>query len=219
MQFIKNNSTRIVIIILSLVLITCCSVGATFAKYTTVAEGSSVARVAKWSVLARENGKGGSEVYVGGASQVFVNIFKYLEDTDTADGTTENDVADPADKNIIAPGTKGKFAFDIINNSEVSAEYTVVFAENNPEDVPIEYSLDGTDWVDNVDALNNMAHASEPGKKALVDVPLAIQNGEDTVTIHWRWVFERGNDTNDTQLGIEQPEVSLTVTLTVDQVD
>ncbi len=216
---IKNNLSRLLIILLSLAVITCCSVGATFAKYTTVAEGSSVARVAKWSVLARESDKEGSEVYVGGASQVFVNIFEYLEDTDTEGGTTENDVADPDGKNIIAPGTTGKFAFDVINNSEVSAEYTVVFSEYNPENVPIEYSLDGTTWVDNVDALNNTPHPDYDGRKALVDVPLAIENGEDTVIIHWRWVFDRGNDSADTKLGIEQPEVSLTVTLTVDQVD
>ncbi len=201
MQFIKNNSTRILLIILSLALITCCSVGATFAKYTTSAIAQSTARVAKWDVRA---GADGNEVYVAGAASQFVNLFEYMVDEDS---TEENDVKQEG--NIIAPGTRGRFRFDVINNSEVSAEYTVTFTEHNPKDVPIQYSINGNVWHDNASDLN----------KYFEKIPLAMQGGEDFVIIHWKWDFERGKDEIDTNLGITQPDVSLTIQLTVDQVD
>ena len=205
MQFIKNNSTRIVIIILSLVLITCCSVGATFAKYTASDIAQSTARVAKWDVRAGEDGK---EVYASGAFANF-SLFDYLEDSDsTVSGpTTEVDVKD--DGKTIAPGTKGRFRFDVQNYSEVAAEYTVAFEEVNTADVPIQFSVDGTVWHDNAADLNQY----------FVKIPLEIQEDEVINIVYWKWDFERGQDAFDTNLGITQPDVIINITLTVDQVD
>lgn len=38
-------------------------------------------------------------------------------------------------------------------------------------------------------------------------------------TIYWRWKFERNDDSADTDFGINTPEVVVTATITVEQVD
>ena len=43
--------------------------------------------------------------------------------------------------------------------------------------------------------------------------------GVSTGTIYWRWKFERNDDSADTDFGINAPEVVVTTTITVEQVD
>lgn len=201
--------------IISLLLVAClatmCFVGGTFAKYTSTATGSDIATVAKWSIEVENE-----QIAVTPNTTIAFNLFDTINDTDnTAD---ETDV----DDNLIAPGTAGSFALDIENLSEVNAKYTITLAETNDGGIPLQYSVDGTTWKDSV---------AELTMTALTDVAIDMNDGADTKTIYWRWVFEGTTegahadqtDATDTALGIaartEAPQVTIAATITVTQVD
>lgn len=215
----KENLTRLLILLLMMTLCASCLVSSTFAKYSSGAQASDVARVAKWSINVGENGG----VNIAGGVFNF-DLFETVYDA-ALDGegnpVTEDAVKIDPDNPIIAPGTQGRFAFDIVNNSEVVAAYTVKFSIENPKGVPLLFSLDGEEWVDSVDALNNIEERA--GVKALIGVPLELHGDEKTVTVYWKWLFEQSDvalgDEKDTSLGIEKPTVRMSATATVTQVD
>ena len=214
----KIKTKRIVVLMLALTLLTCCFVGSTFAKYTSTATGSDSVTVAKWDIKA---GVTGSELSIQGGTVAF-NLFETIKDTDPAQ--TETDVV--AGK--IAPGTSGSFTLSIKNDSEVNAKYTIALDEENNDNVPLQYSVDGTTWYDSI---------AEVVMTELTDVAINMNNS-DNKTVHWRWMF---NDTDtavadgttstddahagqtnatDTALGwAGTATVTITATLTVEQVD
>lgn len=206
----KNKLMRLASALLVLTLLSTCAISGTFAKYTSSANGTSTATVAKWSFKVS-----GTEIAVtGDAKTVDFKLFDTINDTgNTAD---ETDVVD----NKIAPGTSGSFALKVQNTSEVTAEYTIVLAETNESNIPLQYSLTGTDnWVDSIAALNTQ----------LAGKNLTSGAAETSHTIYWRWAFEGTGahagqtDTTDTKLGIDAqgtaPTVTITATVTATQVD
>ena len=211
----KNRTMRIAVLMLALSLLTCCFVGSTFAKYTSSASGSSTATVAKWSINVE-----GTEIAVTGAPKtVAFDLFTTINDT-KAPGGDETDVAD----NLIAPGTTGSFELNIANNSEVTAEYDILYTISNTSNVPLEFSLTGAEdsWTSDIATLNATNVRLEYADDAETD---GVDERASSVTVYWRWVFttDASGDTADTALGIAAqtaaPKVTVTASIVVDQVD
>lgn len=194
------------------VILTTCSVSGTYAKYTSVFNGTSsdTATVAKWAVTV--NGKKATENFD-------FKLFDSIKDTDFA---AEDDVA--ASK--IAPGTSGGFNIQLANTSEVTVKYGVTFAHATGSDstIPLEYCV-GTE--------TECKDASATWSATLPTIDITDANNQmaiganKTIDIQWRWVYA-GNDTLDNQLGeaaanadasTPAPMVKLTATVTATQVD
>ena len=216
----KNNSIRVAIIVIALTLITSCFVGTTFAKYTaTITNDKDTARVAKFDVTAF--GVTADAV----ADSATLDLWKIgdVYDSYVADGTFDYTTATPvADADIadseyiIAPGSWGKFSFDVQNESEVTVTYKIDYTIDE-KGVPLEWSIDGTTW--NTD----LADVTTPVTLAMEDDAATDADDEtiDTITVYWRWVFgdPAANET-DTALGFlgsAAPEITIAVTF--EQVD
>ena len=203
----KNKLMRAATILLVLTLMTSCFVGSTFAKYTGSMTTQDTARVAKF------------EVYAFGtlidtqADTVTIDLFKESEVYDTkgdADYTVAANDADIVDGTdyIIAPGSWGKFTFNVKNKSEVNVTYAIDYTVNEAG-VPLLWSIDdGNTWTD------DLANVSDTG----IDIN---DTGVDT-TILWKWDYtvDAARDTADTTLGFAgtaAPSIQIKVTFT--QVD
>ena len=211
----KHNFARLLILLLLLTVVASTMVSSTLAKYTSSAYASDIARVAKWSINVGPDG--GVNIRDG---VIPFTPFEYIFDTqrdENGDPVFETNVKQDSANPKIAPGTEGAFAFDIVNNSEVTAAYTVKFSIDNPEGVPLLFSLDGEAWVSSVDELNELE--DENGKKLLKNVFLPYNGSESTVVVYWKWLYEQedieAGNVHDTNLGIEHPTVRLTATATV----
>ena len=196
----KNRMMRLASILLVCVLLSTSVISGTFAKYTSTATASDTATVAKWDIDL--NGKRITETFT---FDLFATI------VDTVDGNTDAHVATGK---IIAPGTKGSFDIKLQNKSQVAAAYTIDYTVTNEAGIPIEFSVDGTNWGD----LNDVT----------TPVTLAMDATDPTtVTVQWRWVFENGtgealktNDAADTTLGLAgSATITVEAAITVDQVD
>ena len=204
----KSKTMRAASFLLVLTLMTSCFVGSTFAKYTSTASGSDTVTVAKWSIEVND-----TQIAVTGAPEtVPFDLFDTINDTgNTAD---ETDVKD----NLIAPGTAGSFALTVKNLSEVNAIYTIQLAENNDNAIPLQYSVNGTDWTDSI---------AELTMTELTNQNISMETGSATKTVYWKWGFNGGHagqtDAYDTALGIaartSAPTVTITATITVEQID
>ncbi len=205
----KNRTMRVATLLLALTLITSCFVGGTFAKYTSSANATSTATVAKWSIKVN-----GTEIAVtGNEPTVEINLFNTIYDTNG--GAEEKDVA----PGKIAPGTKGSFALAVTNESEVNAVYSLSFEIANTSNIPLQFSTDGQNWKDSIDEIAVENEAINMG-----------QTSAATTTVYWQWPFERvtgetlaDNDKADTELGIAAqtaaPTLTVTATITATQVD
>ena len=213
----KTKLMRAALLLLVLTLVTSCFVGGTFAKYTTSAEGSDTARVAKWGV----------EITANGAT--FAN--KYATDTGNVVGTIANSVVS-ADK-VIAPGTKGNMVGMTITGTPevaVSVNYAANFkVEGWTVDdkfyCPLQIKV-GSTMIDGVkfnnavafeNAVNTEISTYNKNYAAGTDLSTASVT---TPSVSWEWPFSE-DDIKDTALGnLEKaPTVSLTVTTTVTQID
>lgn len=198
-------------LLLAAVVVTSYSVSGTYAKYTSTFNGTSdTARVAKWAF--KVDGQPVSNTFD-------FNLFNTV--VDTVDGNTDADVAaaGQGENAIIAPGTKGQITVALNNDSEVNAKYEVNYEVDNTAGIPVEFSVDGNVWKDNIDALDfTEENAKSINKGATADINL-----------YWRWVYEvadNGNgediarDTKDTDLGIaNSATITVTADVTVTQVD
>lgn len=163
------------------VIVTGYSVSGTYAKYTSTFNGTtSAARVAKWAVSVGDKNQSTA------SNEFTFNLFESVSDANVKTGT---------DENIIAPGTTGSVAIALANTSEVNAEYTVEYTVDKAG-VPLEFSIDGTNWTD-----------------GLTNVPATALNmgANPTINIQWRWAFtgaasanytDSQDDSSDTALGI-----------------
>lgn len=206
---------RATVILALVAMIALTLVANTYAKYTSTVSGKDTAIVAKWSVKAAA---GSTEFTSGTAATVNIfdesNVYELKDVTDfTAAGTDDADVKNAAANAaaIIAPGTWGKFAFTVSNNSDVSAAYTVALS-GDEKNVPLKWSIDdGTTWVDDITTLTK------------TDTLSVGTTTPQTIEVLWKWEFSTGTsgDTADTTLGtaatLAQP--TATVTVTFDQVD
>lgn len=177
-------------------------IAGTYAKYTSQITGSDTATVAKWKWTINNSVIDSAE-----DTTYTFNLFDTIKDSDGT--SSETDVA----SGKIAPGTSGSFDIDITNDSEVNATYAIAFTEANANNVPIEYSTDGTTWVSSVNSMDvsttNIAMGASSAKK----------------TVYWRWVYyeDADGDATDTELGFaantSAATVQVTATVTVTQVD
>ena len=179
----KNRLFVLGIITMFVAILSLTLVSGTMARYTSQVSGESEARVAKWHFTLN-----GDDVTTSAdATQtVAFDLFETIKDSD---GTSdEEDVKDGGvSENIIAPGTSGKFQLVIENKSEVNATYAIDYTITNGDDIPVEFSLDGTSWN------SSLADVTE--------TVIAMGTGAATYTIYWQWAID-GDDKIDTDLGL-----------------
>lgn len=209
----KNRMMRLASILLVCVLLTTSVISGTFAKYVTEYTAEDTARVALFKVTAFGTTADAT------TETVTVDIFdaSKVYDTKGADysaGVVDADIKDGTTEAIIAPGSWGTFSFDVKNESEVNVTYAIDYTVNEAG-VPLEWSLDGATWTDDL--------------ADVTDTALAMGTGSATVNIYWRWVFTntasdaamKARDEADTALGmattLATPTIKIVVTIT--QVD
>ena len=176
----KNRTMKMILITLLITMLALVLVSGTYAKYTSSASGSDTARVAKWSFNVGENDIVAKDTFT-------FDLFKTITDTD---GKTETDVVSANADKVIAPGTSGSFDLVLENKSETSAKYGITYTVTNTASIPVQFSVNGKDWTDN---LANVVESD-------TDTKLDANNGTKTITIHWKWAYD-GDDTTDVNLG------------------
>ena len=188
------NKKTIISVLLVLCCATMCFVGGTFAKYTSTISATDSVRVAKWDISATDTLDGAFTK----TNAAEVDLFKTYTDANV-------DVNGLDDASfVIAPGTTGTITFDLANNSEVNAQYTIDYTVDE-DGVPLQWKVGDGEWAEDL---------------ADVTAAVAINMGaEETITISWKWVFD-GDDALDTGLGEDgtaAPTITIAVTFT--QVD
>lgn len=175
----SSMMVRLVAVLAVVMMFTMCFVGGTFAKYTSSATGTDSATVAKWDIKV-----GGTNI---ATNDTFTfDLFKTIKDSN---GTADETDMSPVDGTIIAPGTRGSFDIVIKNDSQVNATYAIDYTVTNTNNIPVKFSVDGTNWFDDINYLDVRSVAINMGATA-------------TVTVQWMWEFERiDGDTQDTTLG------------------
>lgn len=200
----KNNKlAKFMALVLLVTLLAVILVSGTYAKYTTAVSAKDTATVARWNITLN-----GEDISKWTQKTLKLGLFDTINDTDFT--SEESDVT--AGK--IAPGTTGQFEIaKLINNSDVNAQYKITYSIDNNNNIPLEFSKDknaaDSEWKSLSDfSMNNFEALSKDSTE-----------GVSTGTIYWRWKFERNDDSADTDFGINTPEVVVTATITVEQVD
>ena len=236
----KTKLMRAALLLLVLTLVTSCFVGGTFAKYTTRAEGSDTARVAKWGVEITANGATFAEAYDADTKDVVDAITNSVIAKSVVSAGT-----DAGTDKVIAPGTKGDMVKMTITGKPevaVSVNYAATFkvtgwTVDNKFYCPLQITvgkttIDGTGFTDKdafENAVTELIRAYGKSYAAGTDLSTADVT---TPSVSWAWPFEHtgasagtgGNpqtNENDTKLGNAEtaPTVSLTITTTVTQID
>lgn len=201
----KNNKlAKFMALVLLVTLLAVILVSGTYAKYTTAVSAKDTATVARWNITLN-----GEDISKGTQKTLKLGLFDTINDTDFT--SEDSDVT--AGK--IAPGTTGKFEIaKLINNSDVNAQYKITYSiDNNNNNIPLEFSKDKNA------ADSEWKSLSEFSMNDFVALAKDSTEGVSTGTIYWRWKFERNDDSADTDFGINTPEVVVTATITVEQVD
>jgi len=222
----KNKFLKLASGLLMLVLITCCAVSGTFAKYVTTGSATDTARVAKWGI----------ELAVTGNEASF----------STTEGTSPNFTVKSADTDkVVAPGTSGTlFSFTITGTPEVAYKMTVSFnftkeiklvagdyldhtTANSDTDTfnlasdyyPVKYVLTTPDSTVNCATLADLKAALEALTTSTVAAGTTVA-GAGTYTVTWEWAFGQNNQA-DTFLGNEVTlqEIAYSFSIEVTQVD
>lgn len=130
----------------------------TYSSYVSDKSNISQTSAGKWEILV--NGNSINE-------QFDFNLFETVNNNHVKDGAK-----------VISPGSYGSATFEIINKSDVFAEYTISFVESSNEDnIPILYSLE------------------EDGEyKELSELVFTTNNlldfdGMDSISIYWKWDY------------------------------
>lgn len=232
----KNRMMRLASTLLILTLLTTSAVSGTFAKYTTSAEASDSARVAKWGVEITANGTTFADVY-------------NTDDT-TVTGIAQSVVTSGAAGDaLVAPGTTGEMvectlsgipevAFNVTYTAEltltgwkVTGDWdnngTVATEEKDVEYCPIIITVNGTDYKQTT-TLAAFETAVEGAiaaysKDYAPHVDLSVESAVATPDVSWRWEFE-GDNAKDTALGDQAAKttastIDLKVTTTVTQIN
>ena len=221
------KSARILTLVLVLCMVSVCFLSGTVAKYTSTGTGTDTASVAKWSFKSEGTDIATTDTFT-------FDLFKTVKDTAGDEADVDKKVAD--DHQIIAPGTSGSFVIDLANESEVTAKFGVVFnvteANNTTGNtIPIQYRVKVGDTYVGGDTWTSAPTTVDIEETSAYDVILATAqaaNGtgadKTTVTVEWKWVYEDGNDTNDTALGKDSVtgdpvQITVSATVTATQVD
>ena len=196
-----------------LTVIVIIKVKGTYAKYTTVGNGSATAKVACWNINTINNIK---DLFASS----YLNVI---------DGTEE--------QGVIAPGTSGTYFFTI--KGDVETSYTLSIVASGTDDVngaiseynPIKYSFTKPNTGDDKDkrptiTIDGMTF--EELKKAINDIDDGSQIHKagvlsgDIYTVGWKWETD-GDNEKDTLLGnlvsTENKTINLSVDIIATQVD
>ena len=193
-KFKDKRFTKFVCNIVFFISVIVILLSGTLAKYVSDAFGRDSTLVAKWAFLAN----GLDITTLDNNDSIQFNLFETIYDSDGVN--QDSDVA----LGFIAPGTSGKFTFELKNVSEVSAQYGINFEALNPSQIPIEYSIDGSNWYSDITRINVIKN-----NNTILD----IGSSEEYITVFWRWPFNSDID-KDTSLATTG-DVSITVKATV----
>ncbi len=229
----KNKIMRLASFLLVAVMLSTCAISGTFAKYTTSNGGSDTARVAKWGV----------QIAVDGGA------FAKNYDVVTGDAQASYTVSSSTDDKLVAPGTSGTFSgVSITGTPEVSVQITKTATltlngweipaptqENASATAfycPIVFTINGTtitgtDYTTAASLISAVETAIEAGNNIYApNTNLANISGMNG-NYGWTWAIGSTDEVNtkDTALGdaaatnATTPSISLTVSVTVEQVD
>lgn len=204
----RNTILRVSAILLVLTLLSTCVISGTFAKYTTSANATDNARIAKWGVVVEA----------------------------TADAFTENDddtvISFVSGENVLAPGTDGNLCgLTITGQPEVSVKIDATaeleleyWAVDSAYYCPLVITVGtkefkGNDYAD--------AEAFEKAVEDAIVAEIAVAsvdpntNLADSVAVTWAWAYEGNDDVKDTALGnaTTPATISIAVSVTVTQID
>jgi len=198
----KKKLSVLLVLVLA-VAISAYSVGGTYAKYTTTANVSGSAQVAKWAIA-----------------------FSDGENTIT-DGTSFN-LGITADANVvsdkIAPGTNGSFTFGVDSTgTEVSYNYLISFTVDN-KPTNLKFYSDSA-YTNEITAVNGVYTVVN------TDVTLGSTVPANT-TVYWVWEYDVDDDDTTTETneatvydsadvtdGIAALEMTVNATLNATQID
>lgn len=234
----KNKMMRAAAGLLVSVLLTTCVISGTFAKYTTSADGSDAARVAKFGVEIIANGSMFSEHYNGKDSGNGIAT--------AVTGSVDSSVAN---QKILAPGTKGEMVkMTLTGTPEVKVQVTYKgtvtlngkWLAKQDKDAAESYYCPLKVTVGDV-TLYGLDYTSEDDFKQDIEAKINATTTEsydagtnladkagEALAISWEWEFEGTNGTAvnrtdyaDTDLGnaAEKGNIEIKVTTTVTQVD
>lgn len=198
----KNRILKIGLLALALTLVTASLVSGTFAKYITTASGTGTVTVAKWEAKIND----ADTLYQSAAT---FNPFAY------------RDSADDVAANRVAPGTEGGFTFKYVTfGSEVNRKITVSLKATTAADETKLGTIDNLFFYDK----DNVAFKPTVDDTVVFEKSLAFNalkaDANGTYTVPWDWVFgDVTNDAVDTPDGIAAVNASLTLSVTIEQVD
>lgn len=209
----KNKFMRLASYLLIATLMTTCTIGGTFAKYTTEKEAYEEARVAKWGIELTAQG------------EAFKNAYD-------ADSETAFDQTVVAEAKVVAPGTEGTLTNVSINGSpevafEVTYDATLTLTGwevDGAEYCPLIFTV-GDEDISMTSVGGDVAAFVAAVEGAIEDYSAEYEAGatvdaDSTPNISWRWEFE-GDNEKDTLLGNLEtaPVVGLRLKTTVTQID
>ena len=186
-----NSIVKFTAFVLLITMVVLCLVSGTFAKYTSEFSATDSAVVARWSV---SDGNIEETFDIFKASKIYDTVNGIVTEVD--EDVSQENGADSGDAlGKIAPGTWGKFEYTLLNDSEVTAEYTITY-DAKENGVPLLWSTDGSDWKEEAKDLN------------VTKEKLAV-SGDKKIEIYWKWDFEVADadgfittrDAADTALG------------------
>lgn len=219
-----KKTTRVLVALLALTLVTSCFVGGTFAKYVTSDSGSDSARVAKFGVT------------VTADATMFGDAYKDTVETWAATDTDQSVTvrADTEGTKVVAPGTNGALAgYTVEGTPEVDTEVTYTadldlgdnWVVDGAEYCPIVFNVNGTE-IKFVDTVDNLELAVE---EAIIDSTKIYETNADLsvvgndLAVTWAWAYEGNDDAKDTALGDaadgNAATIALTTSVTVTQID
>lgn len=186
----KFNFGRLSALALALTLITSCLMGGTLAKYTSKAEGTGKATVAKWKVAFKANDTNQSETFTFN-----------LEDT----GSNKDNVKD----GVIAPESTGSIPIEIdASGSEVAAKLTYTIDKSSIGNVPIKFYSDASctteiSWTDD----NKFTNSKD------ISASVSGADAKLATTLYWKWAST--DDAADTTLGSKETAETGTISITL----
>lgn len=231
----KNVLMRSAGLLLALVLVTSCFVGSTLAKYTTSANATESARVAKFGVTLN-----------AGAGEMFSTTYAKTDDSFTL---SENTVVSSDKSKLVAPGTSGSMAeFGMTGTPEVAVRVSYDVKEfkltnwttdGHDEYCPLVFTVNGTEYKIGNTGITDVAGLQTAVKNAINAYTKDYEANQnlsgktaDNLQVSWKWAFEDTTvgayqtDAKDTALGnraannvADAGKIDFAVTMTVTQID
>ncbi len=220
----KNTSLRTAALLLVLVMMTCCFVGGTLAKYVTKTNSADTVRVAYW---------GFEKTADINITDLFVD--QYNDSVDSQNG-----------EDVIAPGTTRsvQFAFNYdaynteITAPEVDYSFSVSTAgstcnQDIQDNENIQWRLNTTEnntttngtwgtWAQLLTAIDALDGNKTSDKYEANTLPEAFDN-DQVYTVEWQWNFYTADtaDVEDTGMGNANQlgDANLTIAITAEQLD